>query len=138
MDNVGQVVGQIWYTPQSFSVINAAIIAAGLPKRDQLPPYEKFVAEFDRTTAELEERGIMSKRVSVNAASLLEWCADHGLSPDADARAQYIRAAYGKNPMKRIREMQKRFAAAGLDMREHQRSGVLCCWDNGTASRWRR
>ena len=91
MDNVGQVVGQVWYTPQSYSVLNAAIIKAGLRKRDQLPTYAKFVEEFDRTTAELEERGIMSKRVSVNAASLLEWCADHGLSPDADARAQYIR-----------------------------------------------
>lgn len=137
MDNVGQVVGQVWYTPQSFSVLNAAIIAAGLRKRDQLPTYAKFVAEFDRTTAQLEERGIMSKRVSINAASLLEWCADHGLSPDAEARAQYIRAAYGNNPLRKLLNMRKRAKAAGIDYRDHQRSGMLCCWDAGD-SRWGR
>jgi hypothetical protein len=135
MDNV---VGQIWFTPQSWAQLSAAIIAAGLPKREHLSSYEKFVAEFVRTSCELEEPGVMSKRVPVSVDRMLEWCRDHGLSIDAASRAKYVRSAHGDNPMGRIRDMRKRAEASGINYREHQRSGMLCCWDDGTDARWGR
>jgi hypothetical protein len=130
------VVGQVWFTPQSWQQLEQAIVAAGLPKRERLPSYEKWQAEFDATTRELAEQGIMSKRVPVSVPHMLEWCRDNGLGIDAAARAKYVRSAHGDNPMRRIRDMRKRAQAAGIDYRELQRSGMLCCWQDGSSSRW--
>ncbi len=49
------------------------IIAAGLRKKERLPPYEGYLDELDRETRKLEELDIMTQPVLIDVPRMLDW-----------------------------------------------------------------
>ncbi len=112
------------------------VVAATLPKREHLPSYETYAADIDRETRRLVERDIIVQPLLIDIPRMLEWIDEQGLKPDAASRKAYIRAKYGPDPMRRIRQHRKRCERDGVDPRELRQAGTLVCWQSGVDSRW--
>ncbi len=128
-------VGRPRYSPDGWRWLRKAIEAAGLPKKERLPPYEEYLAAFDRENRELEDQGVMIQLVPIDVPRMLEWIDEQGLEATAAAREQYLRARYGDSPMRRLRKTRRRCERDGVDPRELRKAGMLTCWRSGD-SRW--
>jgi len=125
-------------SPSGYRLLQAAIVAAGLKKRERLPPWEEYVDDLERTASELEEQDIVVLPTMIDVHRMLTEISEQGLRPDAKARAEYTRSVYGDNPLTRIRKRRRWREKHGLSRDEGPRSGTLVCWQDGTDSRWER
>ena len=122
-----EIVRQLCFSEIGYRRLREAIIAAGLPKKERLPPFEDYIADKNRQAAKLEKEDVMVQPTLIDVGAMLEWCGDQGLLPDAATRAKYLRLKYGDNPMRRIRKKRCWREEHGVDYDEHQQ-GVLACW----------
>jgi hypothetical protein len=99
-------------------LLNEAIVAAGLPKKERLPSFEDYTLRIERNERQLERDAIMFQRRVVPAQRMLDWLDDHGLLPDERGRRKYTRVAFGEDPVRR------RF----------RRRGMLMAWGSGPDS----
>jgi hypothetical protein len=84
------IIGQAWYTPESFRQLEAAISAAGMPRNMLCSSYAEFVTRFDAMAREFARRGFKVEKVSVDVPRMVAWCKRWGLEINSAGRTRYV------------------------------------------------
>jgi hypothetical protein len=112
------VVKNFVFSPEGYRLLQEAIAAAGLRRRENLPPFADYLAEQDRFARGLEVDGVVVTRRVVNVGAMLVWLNDRGLPPDERSRGKYVTALFGESPLRR------------------RRRGMLMAWGDGSDAHW--
>jgi hypothetical protein len=83
------VIGQAWYTPESFRQLEEAIAAAGMP-RTMLCSYAEFVTRFGDMARGFERQGFRVEKVPVDVPHMVAWCKRWGLEINNAGRTRYV------------------------------------------------
>jgi hypothetical protein len=128
-----EVIRHLVFSPSGYRLLEDAIAAARLPKKEKLCVYADYIADQDRRALELEEGDVVVQRRPIDVKSMLTWLDDQRLKPDKRGRNRYLRAFFGENPIKR--RWRRGMQAAWSD-RSQSRLDMLVVWPNGPDSHW--
>jgi len=137
---VTEAVRQLRFSPSGYELLQAAIVAAGLPR---MPPYEEYAADLDRAALKLEDEGILVQPTMISVERMLTKISEQGCLPDAKNIKRYLESTYGANRLRRRMREKRRWRQVYCVDCDEPRSGTLTCWQpiNGGPpmdTRWER
>jgi hypothetical protein len=96
--STGPLTAVAWYTREEWDAVRQE---ASDPEVFDAS-YDEWQANATRVLEKLREQGVAVQRVFVRAAALRTWCAQHGISRNAQARSRYaadrLRDVHEQNP----------------------------------------
>ncbi len=113
------VVKLFFFSPSDYALLQQAVVAADLPRREALAPYVDYVRDVERDARGLEGDGVVVQRRVINVEAMLRWLSVEGLLPDRRGRERYVRAVHGPSPLRR-----------------RYRGGMLLAWADGGDTHW--
>ena len=86
-------IGVTWYRPEDYDRLRAMF-----PDGDKLcDTYEDWTKEAQKVTTMLKSKGFPIKKVLLDFEIFPQWCKEHGLEMNAEARTQYAREVAGSS-----------------------------------------
>jgi len=85
-----KVIGQAWYSPESFRQLKEAVAAQGMPKGVLCSSYAEFVTRFDAMARGFASQGFRVEKVSVDVPHMVAWCKRWGLEINNAGRTRYV------------------------------------------------
>jgi hypothetical protein len=84
-----EVVGQAWYTPESFRQLEEAIAAQGMARSMLCSSYAEFVTQFDVMTRGFAAKGFRVEKTLIDVPHMVAWCKRWGLELNSAGRTRY-------------------------------------------------
>jgi hypothetical protein len=85
MDKSNMIVGIAWFRPEQYELL----LALAADSDSMANTYEEWLAGVTKTMDDLNQRGIIARRVDVEVRALVAWCQQRGIPLDGTARSTY-------------------------------------------------